>query len=466
VNLATSLLYAAERDAGAEALVGEAERLTFAGLRERAARIASGLAGRGVEPGDRVACVLANEPETVELYWGCQWLGACIVPLSHRASESDLDYCVDDSGSKLVLREPAEVRELVAGDEHPGALDLDDRAPSIQLYTSGTTGRPKGVPRSHRAERAAGLSQVVHHGLRHGHRTLGVMPLYHTMGIHSLLAASLVGGCCVAQPAWDPGEALRLVERERIDTLYLAPTLYYDLLHDSGFERSDTSSVRAVTYAGSPMTSALAELVAQAFDPEIFVNHYGSTEIYTFSVHRDQRAKPGCAGRPALNARLRLDPPGEGEVLCHMSSDEAFEGYWRRPDADARAIRDGWYRTGDVGRLDADGDLWVVGRVDDMIISGGENIHPVEVEEVLVRAPGVHEVAVVGAPDDRLGQRVVACVVADDGVTAKSLDAFCLGSESLARFKRPREYRFLQELPKSASGKILRRFLREDRVEA
>jgi 2-furoate---CoA ligase len=214
------------------------------------------------------------------------------------------------------------------------------------------------------------------------------------------------------------------------------------------------------------MTSALAELVAQAFDPEIFVNHYGSTEIYTFSVHRDQRAKPGCAGRPALNARLRLDPPGEGEVLCHMSSDEAFEGYWQRPDADARAIRDGWYRTGDVGRLDADGDLWVVGRVDDMIISGGENIHPVEVEEVLVRAPGVHEVAVVGAPDDRLGQRVVACVVADDGVTAKSLDAFCLGSESLARFKRPREYRFLQELPKSASGKILRRFLREDRVEA
>jgi 2-furoate---CoA ligase len=149
-----------------------------------------------------------------------------------------------------------------------------------------------------------------------------------------------------------------------------------------------------------------------------------------------------------------------------MSSDEAFEGYWRRPDADARAIRDGWYRTGDVGRLDADGDLWVVGRVDDMIISGGENIHPVEVEEVLVRAPGVHEVAVVGAPDDRLGQRVVACVVADDGVTAESLDAFCLGSESLARFKRPREYRFLQELPKSASGKILRRFLREDRVEA
>jgi 2-furoate---CoA ligase len=292
------------------------------------------------------------------------------------------------------------------------------------------------------------------------------MPLYHTMGIHSLVAASLVGGCYVAQAAWGPEEALELIEREEIDTLYLAPTLFYDLGHHPRLGESDTSSVRAVAYAGAPMTSALAKLVAQAFDPEIFVNHYGSTEIYTFSVHRDQRAKPGCAGRPALNARLRLDPPGEGEILCHMSSDEAFSGYWNRPDADAKAIRGGWYHTGDVGRLDADGDLWVVGRVDDMIISGGENVHPVEVEEVLARAPGVHEVAVIGASDDRWGQRVVACVVAEDGVTAESLDAFCLGSETLARFKRPREYRFLDELPKSASGKILRRFLREERVEA
>jgi 2-furoate---CoA ligase len=461
VNLAASLLYAAERSPGAEALVGERERLTFSELRTRSARIAAGLSARGVEREDRVACVLANEPETVELFWGCQWLGACFVPLSPRASKEDLDYCVEDSGAKLVVHESDEVRALVASEGHPGALDLYDGAPSIQLYTSGTTGRPKGVPRSHRADRAAGLSQVVQHGLRYGHRTLGVMPLYHTMGIHSLLAASLVGGCYVAQPAWSPEQALALIERERIDTLYLAPTLYYDLVHHPGFAGADTSSVRAVAYAGAPMTGALAEKVASAFEPEIFVNHYGSTEIYTLSVHRDQRAKPGCAGRPALNACLRLDPPGEGEILCHMSSDEAFTGYWNRPDADAKAIRDGWYRTGDVGRLDADGELWVVGRVDDMIISGGENIHPLEVEEILVRAPGVHEVAVVGAPDDRWGQRVVACVVADEGVTAESLDEFCLASESLARFKRPREYRFVPELPKSASGKILRRFLRE-----
>jgi 2-furoate---CoA ligase len=461
VNLALSLVYAAERDPGADALAGGRERLTYSELRGRAARIAAGLARRGVERRDRVACVLANELETAELFWACQWLGACFVPLSHRASQADLDYCIGDCGATVVVRDAAEVRELAEAVEHPGALDLDDGEHAIQLYTSGTTGRPKGVPRSHRAERAAGLSQVVHHGLRYGHRTLGVMPLYHTMGIHSLLAASFVCGCYVAEPEWDAGVALEIIARERISALYLAPTLFYDLVHDSGFGRGNTSSVRAVAYAGAPMTSALAERVAAAFDPEIFVNHYGSTEIYTFSVHRDQRAKPGSAGRPALNAHLRLHPPGEGEILCHMSSDEAFAGYWKRPDADEKAIREGWYHTGDVGRLDEDGDLWVVGRVDDMVISGGENVHPVEVEDVVARASGVREVAVVGSPDERLGQRVVAYVVADEGVTAEQLDAHCLASETLARFKRPREYRFVTELPKSPSGKILRRMLRD-----
>ena len=458
MNLALGLLYAAERTPSAEALVGEGTRLTYAGLRERAARMAAGLADRGVAAGDRVACVLANEPETIELYWACQWLGACIVPLSPRLSAHDLDYCVADSGAKLVLREPGEVRELVREHEHPGALELGDAAHAIQLYTSGTTGRPKGVPRSHRAERAAGLSQVVHHGLHHGHRTLGVMPLYHTMGIHSLLAAAFVGGCYVAQPSWDLDAALGLMETERVDTLYLAPTLYYDLVHDERRRDGNTSRVRAVAYAGAPMTGALVERVAATFEPEVFVNHYGSTEIYTFSVQRDQRAKPGCAGRPALNARLRLV---EGEICCDMRSEEAFSGYWNRPDADAGAIRAGWYHTGDMGRLDADGELWVEGRVDDMIGSGGENVHPLEVEDVLARHPGVQEVAVVGAPDERWGQRVVAVVVGS--ASEAELDSHCLASE-LARFKRPREYRFVEQLPKSASGKILRRELREPAV--
>jgi 2-furoate---CoA ligase len=159
-------------------------------------------------------------------------------------------------------------------------------------------------------------------------------------------------------------------------------------------------------------------------------------------------------------------PGEEGQIVCDLASDEAFAAYWNRPDADEKAIRGGWYFTGDLGRLDADGDLWLVGRVDDMIISGGENVYPLEVEDVLARHPAVLEVAVVGAPDDRWGRRVVAYVVAEGEVTAEDLDAHCLASETLARFKRPREYRFVEDLPKSPSGKLLRRLLREENVSA
>jgi 2-furoate---CoA ligase len=474
VNLALSLLYAADRTPAAEALVDGEARLTYAALRDRAARLANGLASRGVSAGDRVAALARNRRETVQLFWACQWLGAVFVPLSWRLSPEEIDYCRTDSGAAMFFDDEGGLARILHPEEHPGALSLDEREPAVMLYTSGTTGRPKGVPRSHRAERAGGLSQALQHGYRLGDRTLGVMPLYHTMGDHSLISMSLIGGCYVCQESWSPEEALRLIEAERITSLYLAPTLFHDLVHCPALDAYDTSSVEAIGYAGAAMTRALAERVQQAFQPRIFVNHYGSTEIYTFSIHRDQAAKPGCAGRPALNARLRLvrpepgagpddlvEPGREGQIICHLGSDEAFEGYWKRPDADARALVGGWYFTGDLGRLDEEGDLWIVGRVDDMIISGGENIHPLEVEDALAGHPRVREAAVVGAADDRLGQRVVAVVVAEPGTTGEELDAFCLESSALARFKRPREYRFVDELPKSPSGKILRRMLRE-----
>ena len=529
MNLGLSLLYAAERTPEADAVVDGDDRLSYASLQRVAATLATGLAALGVERGDRVAVVLKNRRETVELYWACQWLGAVVVPLSWRVAPADVAYCVADSGARVVAFEevglehalacggdvdrlvavgtggPESSAELVerlraggcaapchpyegllaAGEAPrpaPPADDLDHRETSIFLYTSGTTGRPKGVPRSHAAERAGGLSQALHQSYRPGERTLGVMPLYHTMGIHTLLAAQLVGGCFICQPDWDAADALNLIESERIGSLYLAPTLFHDLVHSPGVAGADVSSVRTLAYAGAAMTSALVERCVEVFALESFVNHYGSTEVYTYSVHFDQRAAPGCAGRPATNARLRLvlpEPgagpddevePGEtGEIICHLSSDEAFAGYWNRPDADTEAIRDGWYFTGDLGRCDAAGNLWIVGRIDDMIISGGENVHPLEVEDVLERAPGVREVAVVGLPDDRWGQAVTAFVVLDDDAseageehTASRLDAFCLESPDLARFRRPRRYRFPDALPKSPSGKILRRLLREE----
>ncbi len=444
MNLARSLLAACERYADAEALPG----ISYTDLLARVSRIAGGL---DLDPGERVATVLDNRVEAALLYWAAQWAGAVFVPLSWRLSDNELDYCIADAEAAAVIRDGD---SLPDGPEHPGALDLDDRAPSLMLYTSGTTGKPKGVPRSHRADRAGGLSQALQHGLSPGDRTLGVMPLYHTMGMHSLLAMHHVGGCFFSLARWDAGEGLRLIEAQRLTSLYLAPTLFHDLVHHPDVQRRDLSSVRALSYAGAAMTSALVERCAEVFSPTVFVNHYGSTEVYTYSIGADQRRKPGCAGRPAVNGRLKLV---EGEICADLHGEEAFVGYWRRPDADGLAIRDGWFHTGDMGRIDDEGDLWLDGRLDDMIISGGENIHPLEVEDVLARHPGVREVAVVGAPDDRLGQRVVAVIVGDAAEGA--LDAHCLNS-TLARYKRPREYRFATELPKSAAGKILRRELR------
>ena len=189
----------------------------------------------------------------------------------------------------------------------------------MQLYTSGSTGRPKGVPRSHRADRAGAWSQALQHGYGWGDRTLGVMPLYHTMGIHSLLAMHCVGGCFVTQARWDAAEALGLIEEQRLTSLYLAPTLFHDLVHHPELGRHDVSSVRALGYAGAAMTSSLVQRCAEVFQPEVFVNHYGSTEIYTFAVHGAQRAKPGCAGRPSLQqwhgGRGRQDPLDGGATI-------------------------------------------------------------------------------------------------------------------------------------------------------
>jgi 2-furoate---CoA ligase len=221
------------------------------------------------------------------------------------------------------------------------------------------------------------------------------------------------------------------------------------------------------------MHDALLQRLQAAFNPELFVNHYGSSEIYTVSIDQKALHKPGSAGRAGINTRLRiaqfearsaddLAAPGqEGQIIVDLLSDEAFEGYWKREDADAKALRGGWYFTGDTGYLDADGDLFVTGRVDDMIISGGENISPVDIESVLSLCPGVDEVAVAGLADERWGQRVVAFVTRRDKETpidALTLDAHCRSSD-LPNFKRPREYVFVSEIPKSPVGKVLRRRL-------
>jgi 2-furoate---CoA ligase len=218
------------------------------------------------------------------------------------------------------------------------------------------------------------------------------------------------------------------------------------------------------------MTDGLLTKLTDAFRPDLFVNHYGSSEIYTFTIDQNAAAKPGSAGRAGLNQHIRVIPLGstdvtqraavgeEGQIIALAASDEAFEGYWRRPDANEKSLRDGWYFTGDTGFFDRDGDLFVTGRVDDMIITGGENVSPVEIESCLSRHPAVLEVAVVGLPDERWGKVVVAFIQRAGDVSAEELDAHCRTS-GLANFKRPRRFEFVKTIPKSPVGKLLRRQL-------
>ena len=505
MTLAQLLDRAALRDPTAPALVDGARRLTYADLARQAAAVGRGLAELGVAKGERVLIALKNRLEHALVYWALQGIGGVPASVNFRLATQELRYVLEDCGARVALFESATAagtleatkgwqgRLVFVGEEAPAeaipfaALLGSNTAPldrhvsesdlSLLLYTSGTTGRPKGVPRTHRNHHAGALAHVIQCGYQWGERTLGVMPLYHTMGIHSLTSMAAVNGCFVCQADWSARGALALIEAERVTALYLIPTLFHDLVHAEAFPTSRVSSVRKLAYAGAPMLAALAESCAKAFRPEVFVNHYGSTEIYTFSVCPAAQTKPGCAGRPGIHSKLRVVeasaerrvgphetvPPGEkGEIIASLDSDEAFAGYWKRPDADAKALRDGWYFTGDMGYLDETGDLFVAGRVDDMIISGGENIHPVEVEEVVARHPRVRDVAVIGEPDDRWGERVVAFVVpVDAGLTADALDRYCLDSAALASFKRPRRIVFVEAIPRTASGKILRRLLRD-----
>lgn len=500
-DLGRTFLQSVERRPHQLAIVDGDVRLTYSRWYERILCVSGGLAALGLGRGDHLVLVLQNRWEMATLHWACQFLGVIVTPVNWRSKGSELEYCVSDAGGRAVAFESASMEavtqspacrsipriavggaeggthsfgELLAGSAGSPSFAATADDVSLMLYTSGTTGKPKGVPRKHRAERAAAVAQVAQYSYAVGEVSLGVMPLYHTMGVRSLLSMAIVDGTLVCLPRFDAGEALALIETEKVTNLFLVPTLYHDLLAHPAFVRTDISSVRKIGFAGAPMNDALLQRLSAAFKPQLFVNHYGSSEIYTFTIDQNAPAKPGSAGRAGFNCRIRvvpLDGQGgqvapdalaaageEGQIVADLSGDEAFEGYWNRPDANAKALREGWYFTGDTGFFDADGDLYVTGRVDDMIISGGENISPVDIESVLSLHAAVDEVAVAGLPDERWGQKVVAFIKAKAAVDAALLDAHCRGS-ALPNYKRPREYVFVKAVPKSPVGKILRRML-------
>ena len=497
LDLGTSFIATVARDPHALAIVDGDVRLTYRAWHEKISALVAGFDELGLRSGDHLVTVLQNRWEAATIHWACQFAGIVVTPLNWRSTAGELDFCIDDADAKVIVYEQvsaaavgssgkaqarARIAIAVPHARDPAfatvaarrAQEIEPRvgaeAWSVMLYTSGTTARPKGVPRRQHAERAAALAHVAQNLYRHGERTLGAMPLYHTMGVRSLIAMSLIGGAFICLPRFDPGGALDLITAERISNLYLVPTLYHDLLHHPQFERTDVSSVRKLGFAGAPMTDGLLRALRSAFKPDLFVNHYGSSEIYTFTINQDAPAKPGSAGRAGINQMIRVvrlgaaspsetaAPGEEGEIIALLAGDESFEGYWRRPDADAKALRHGWYFTGDTGYFDGDGDLFVTGRVDDMIITGGENVSPVEIESCLSLHPGVSEVAVVGLADERWGKIVTAFVKRREQVEPDDLDRFCREA-GLANYKRPRRYVFVEAIPKSPVGKLLRRML-------
>lgn len=502
LDLGRTFLQAVEREPGRLAIVDVGRRYSYQEWAGHIGAIQRFFYVRGLVRGDRILTILQNRYEAATIHWACQMAGIAIVPLNWRSKSEEIDYCAQNADVKLAFVEEISLKNF-QNSETSQTIPLilcaqvnsfkdqiyfedllqhrADPTPngqvediSVMLFTSGTTGKPKGVPRKQRAERAAGIAHVAQNQYAMGEVTLGVMPLYHTMGVRTLLSLCIVNGTYVALPRWDADIALDSIESERVTHLYLVPTLYHDMLQAKRFNSKRVNSVTKLGFAGAPMHDALLLKLDQAFNPDLFVNHYGSSEIYTYTINQNAVSKPGSAGRAGLNARIRVvkldqgseatqasqlvDFNIEGQIICDLSGDEAFEGYWKRPDADQKSIRDGWYFTGDTGYFDQDGDLFVTGRVDDMIVSGGENISPVEIESVLSLHPSVVEVAVAGLKDERLGQKVVAFIRASSSVEPNALDEYCRGSD-LVNFKRPREYIFVKEIPKSPVGKVLRRML-------
>lgn len=499
LDLGSSFIASVARDPDAIAIVDGDLRLTYREWYSRISALVASFDRIGLKPGDHLLTVLQNRWEAATLHWACQLAGIVITPINWRAKADEVDYCVENSEACAIVYQDVSAEavqdsklahklrcitvdrtansskafqfdDMISGEAPDAMPRVSADAWSIMLYTSGTTSKPKGVPRRHRAERAAGVAHVAQNLYRRKERTLGVMPLYHTMGVRSLIAMSLIGGTFVCLPRYDSRQALAIIEKEKIDNLYLVPTLYHDLVHHDAFATTDVSSVRKLGFAGASMTDGLLKKLDELFKPDLFVNHYGSSEVYTFTIDQDAIAKPGSAGKAGINQHIRVvklnarsttqvtDADEEGEIIALLASDEAFEGYWRRPDADAKSLREGWYFTGDTGFVDRDGDLFVTGRVDDMIITGGENVSPVEIESCLSLHPAVSEVAVVGLPDEKWGKIVAAFVKRNASVTEKDLEQFCQTS-GLANFKRPRRFVFVDAIPKSPVGKLLRRLL-------
>lgn len=495
-------------------LVYEDEHITFEEHFRRAATLARRLVEEyGVTKGDRVAVAMRNYPEWVVSFSAVLAAGAIAVPLNAWWTEPELAYGVRDSGAKLIIADGERAARLAStgvplivtrGDGPAGArtfadvmgeVTADVKLPDVELspedpatifYTSGTTGSPKGALGSHRnlgqspMTVAYGLMRAVAMSGRDpaeaaGARrvTLLTVPLFHVTGCFSAMTGMMfTGGGLVLMYKWDPEQALRLIEREKVTTMIGVPTNAWQLMSHPDFGRYDLSSLTTLGYGGAPAPPKLLERITENLPDRAPSNGYGMTETTALAIGNggaDYQARPDSIGLPSPVVDVRVVgpmgdvlPPGEVGELC-LRGPNVILGYWNKPEATAQTFVDGWLHTGDLGRIDEEGFVYIVDRAKDMVIRGGENVYCAEVEAALFEHPAVDDAAVIGVPHDELGEEVGAVIRLAPGATATPEELRSFLADRIAKFKIPAHVWFRDaELPRNPGGKILKTHLRRE----
>ena len=489
LNLASTVTESAEsRPANVAVRLGGIE-LTYAELNDRSARMATLLREKGLQQGDRVGVMLPNVLEFPIAYYGALRAGGVIVPMNVLLKRREIAFYLEDSGAKLLLAwhgfgdearggtadagvemvevEPESLAELL-GDCEPTVelAGTDEEDTAVILYTSGTTGKPKGAELTHfNLSRNAEISHRTTSEIKEGDVVLGALPLFHSFGQTVSMNASLrVGATLTLLPKFDPGEALEIMQREGVTHFYGVPTMYGALLHHPGREDYDTSALRICITGGAAMPVEVLRGFEQAFGCEL-LEGYGLSETSPVASmnHPGRPRKPGSIGTPLQEVEMKVvdendDEVAEGEVgEIVIRGHNVMKGYWRRPEATEEAMRGGWFHTGDMARVDEDGYFFIVDRKKDLIIRGGYNVYPREVEEILYEHPKIREAAVIGVPHGEWGEEIGAAVVLHEGETLTPEEVGEYVKERIAAYKYPRIVWFVDDLPKGPTGKILKR---------
>ena len=488
-NLASLLTDSAERSPDATAIrLGEAE-LSYGELADRSARLATLLREKGFEPGDRVGLMLPNVPEFPVAYYGVLRAGGVVVPMNVLLKRREIAFYLEDSGAKLLLAwhgfaeearagaaeggtepieiEPAAFAATLAGLEPtPGLAGTAEDDTAVILYTSGTTGKPKGAELTHaNLARNAEVSSRTTSEIGGGDVVLGALPLFHSFGQTVAMNASLsVGACLTLVLRFDPGEALATMQRDGVTHFYGVPTMFGALLHHPERGDFDTSSLRICITGGASMPVEVLHGFEEAFGAKV-MEGYGLSETspVACSNHPDRERKAGSIGTPIEGVEMQVvdeddNPVAQGEVgEIVIRGHNIMKGYWQRPEATEEAMRGGWFHSGDMARTDEDGYFYIVDRKKDLIIRGGYNVYPREVEEVLYEHPKIREAAVLGVPDDEWGEEIGAAVVLHEGEELSPEEVSAYVKERIAAYKYPRVVWFLDDLPKGPTGKILKR---------